>query len=261
MALSLFGGDEHLHHIVAEQDVAEELFALLAEARTIYLRDVVAGGKLYRRYAEDFVNGHRYIDCDRAVCRNCHEMNIHIVKGLLTDCAHLIQPLFTAADFSFEECMKLKRVYDRFVPSYPVVHRDYGPVTEVRPLSFGCDFTPKQMTGITACADTYHLFCVSPLRIEDMESLFACKEGFSIRVNNIRHVAILFDTLLEHSLIQTQWQAVLAKGRFLQTKDGKGFVTAASLSSALSAMRNNMTSAAHGIRRAIGRLEEPQEWQ
>ena len=171
MALSLFGGDEHLHHIVAAQDVAKELFALLVEARTIYLRDVVAGGKQYRRYAEDFVNGHRYIDCDRAACRNCHEMNIHIVKGLLTDCAHLIQPLFTAADFSFEECMELKRTYDRFVPSYPVVHRDYGPVTEVHPLSFGCDFTPKQMVGITACADTYHLFCVSPLRIEDMEGV------------------------------------------------------------------------------------------
>lgn len=254
MALSLFGGDEHMHHIVAEHDVAEELFALLAEARTIYLRDVVAGGKQYRRYVEDFVNGHRYIDCDRAACRNCHEMNIHIVEGLLTDCAHLIQPLFTATDCSFEAYMELKRAYDTFVPPPPVVHRDYSPVTEVRPLSFGCDFTPKQMTGITACADTYHLFCVSPLRIEDMESLFACKEGFSIRVNNIRHVAILFEALLEHSLIQSQWQSVLAKGRFLQTKDGKRFVTAASLSSALSAMRNNMTSVAHGIKRAISKL-------
>ena len=256
MALSLFGGDEHLHHIVAAQDVAKELFALLVEARTIYLRDVVAGGKQYRRYAEDFVNGHRYIDCDRAACRNCHEMNIHIVKGLLTDCAHLIQPLFTAADFSFEECMELKRTYDRFVPSYPVVHRDYGPVTEVHPLSFGCDFTPKQMVGITACADTYHLFCVSPLRIEDMEALFACKKGFSIRANKIRYVAVLFDALLEHSFIQHRWQSVLGQGRFLQTKDGDRFVSAANLSSALSVVRKNMTSVAYNIRRAIGQLEE-----
>lgn len=229
---------------------------MLSEARTIYLRDVVAGGKLYRRYAEDFVNSHRYIDCDRATCRNCHEMNIHIVKGLLTDCAHLIQPLFTASNFSFEGCMELKRTYDTFVPPHPVSYRDNGPLVEVHPLSFGCDFTRKQMTGITACADAYHLFCVSTLRIEDMEALFACKEGFFIRVNNIRHVAILFDTLLEHSFIQVQWQSVLDKGHFLQTKNGKGFVTAASLSSALSAMRNNMTSAAYGIKRAIGKLKE-----
>lgn len=255
MALSLFGGSKHLHHFVAEQDVAKELFALLAEAKTMYLRDVVTGGKQYRRYAEDFVNSHRYIDCNRAVCRNCHEMNIHIVQGLLTDCAHLVQHLFIAGDFSFEKCMELKRMYDTFVPQHPVVHRDYG-LKEMPPLSFGCNLTREQMTGITACADTYHLFCVSSLCVEDMEALFACKEGFSIRVNNIRRVAILFDALLEHSFIQAKWQAVLEKGRFLRTKDGKGLVSASSLSSALSAMRNNMTSAAYGIRRAINELKE-----
>ena len=40
------------------------------------------------------------------------------------------------------------------------------------------------------------------VRMEDMETLFACKEGFRIRVNNIRHVAVLFDALLERSYIQ-----------------------------------------------------------
>lgn len=45
MALSLFGGKKHLHHFVAEQDVAKELFALLVEAKTMYLRDVVTGNK------------------------------------------------------------------------------------------------------------------------------------------------------------------------------------------------------------------------
>lgn len=140
------------------------------------------------------------------------------------------------------------------MPSPSIMYRDDGSVG-VQPLSFGCNFTHKQMIGITACANTYHLFCVSPLRIEDMEALFSCKQGFCIRVNNIRHVAILFDALLEHSFIQAQWQAVLDSGRFLQTKNGKGFVSASSLSSALSAMRNNMTSAAYGIRRAISELK------
>ena len=92
--------------------MAEELFALLTEAKTVYLQEVKIHGKQYRRYVEDFVNSHRYIDCDNAVCRNCHEMNIHIVKGLLTDCPYLIQPLFSAPSLSFEECMELKRKYD-----------------------------------------------------------------------------------------------------------------------------------------------------
>lgn len=183
-------------------------------------------------------------------------MNIHIVKGLLNDCPYLIQQLFVATDFSFEECMELKRMYDISMPPHFVMYREDGSAG-VQPLSFGCNFTHKQMISITACANTYHLFCVS-VCIEDMEALFACKEGFCIRVNNIRHVAIMFDALLEHSFIQAQWQAVLDSGRFLQTKDGKGFVSASSLSSALSAMRNNMTSVAYNIRRAIGELKE---WQ
>ena len=38
-----------------------------------------------------------------------------------------------------------------------------------------------------------------------------CRKGFSIRVNNIRRVVILFDALLENSLIQSRWQNVLGK--------------------------------------------------
>lgn len=143
MALSLFGGKKHLHHFVAEQDVAKEFFALLVEAKTMYLRDVVAGSKQYHRYVEDFVNSHRYIDCNHAVCRNCHEMNIHIVKGLLNDCSNLIRSLFTEADFSFEKCMELKRMYDMFVPpSQSITCCKDGP-TRIYPLSFGCNLTRK----------------------------------------------------------------------------------------------------------------------
>lgn len=238
-----------------EQDVAEEFFTLLSEARELYLQDVIVDGKRHDRYVDDFVNSHRYIDCDHAVCRNCHEMNIHIVRGLLGDYAHLIKPLFTAESFSFEECMELKRMYDTS-ESLPIADkcRVDEPISD-SPLSFGCNLTREQMAGIVSCANTYHLFCISTC-MEDMEALFACKEGFHIRVNNIRHVAALFDALLENSFIQSRWQAVLDKGRFLQSKDGKRFVSASSLSSALSTVRNNMTSVSSGIRQNIDRLKE-----
>lgn len=254
MALSLFGGKKHLHHFVEEQDVAKEFFALLVEAKTMYLRDVVAGSKQYHRYVEDFVNSHRYIDCNHAVCRNCHEMNIHIVKGLLNDCSNLIRSLFTEADFSFEKCMELKRMYDMFVPpSQSITCCKDGP-TRIYPLSFGCNLTRKQMIGITACANAYHLFCVSDVRVEDMEALFACRKGFSIRVNKLRLVAILFNSLLEHSLIRYEWQSTLETGRLLVRKSGKGFVSQSNLSSSLTALRKKMTSAAYGIQQAVDEL-------
>lgn len=151
--------------------------------------------------------------------------------------------------------MELRKQYDRSEPlPTPVEHRTYG-LTKAPPLSFGCNFTQEQMTGIVSCANTYHLFCVSMLRVEDMEALFSCKEGFHIRVNNLRHVVILFDALLENSLIQSRWQSVLDKGRFLQSKDGSRFITASNLSSALSAVRKNMTSVAYGIKRVIKELK------
>lgn len=199
---------------------------------------MIVDGKRYSRYVDDFINSHRYINCDNVVCRNCHEMNIHIVKGLLTECAHFIEPLFTVSDFSFEKCMELLRQYDRSGPfPTPVEHRT-DKVADAPPLSFGCNFTQEQMTGIVSCANTYHLFCVSMLR-----------------VNNLRHVVILFDALLENSFIQSRWQSVLDKGRFLQSKDGSRFITASNLSSALSAVRNNKTAVAYSIRRAIGLLK------
>ena len=216
---------------------------------------MIGDGKRYSRYVDDFINSHRYINCDNAICRNCHEMNVHIVKGLLTEYAHHIHSLFTSPNFSFEECMELRKQYDRSEPlPTPVVHRT-DKVTDAPPLSFGCSFTREQMIGIVACATAYHLFCVSTLCIEDMEALFACREGFCIRVNNIRHVAVLFDALLENSLIQPHWQSVLDKGKFLLSKDGKRFVSASSLSSALSSVRSNMGAVAYSIKKAIGQLE------
>lgn len=90
--------------------------------------------------------------------------------------------------------------------------------------------------------------------MEDMEALFACKEGFRIRVNNIRHVAVLYDALLERSYIQAHRQSVLERGKFLVSKDDKRIVTASSLSTALSAARIRPTSVVYAIRTMVGRL-------
>ena len=111
------------------------------------------------------------------------------------------------------------------------------------------------MKDIVACATAFHLFCVSTLCIEDMEALFSCRENFSIRVNNVRHVAVMFDALLENRLIEPYWQSVLDKGRFLVSKDGRSYVSS-SLSTALSIARIKKTAAANGIRKAIAGLKE-----
>lgn len=170
---------------------------------------------------------------------------------MLYDCAHLVKPLFAATDFSFEKCMEVKQTYDTFSP--PVTPCEPEKIWE-RPLSLECNLTRKQMISITACVNAYHLFCVSDVRVEDMEALFACRKGFSIRVNKLRLVAILFNSLLEHSLIRYEWQSTLETGRLLVRKSGKGFVSQSNLSSSLTALRKKMTSAAYGIQQAVDEL-------
>ena len=183
-------------------------------------------------------------------------MNLHIAGVLLADLSERTRLLFAADTFSFEDCMELKKMYDISDPELPADVHGTGFALNAPPLSFDCNFTEEQMTGIVACANAYHLFCVSAVSIEDMKALFACKEGFRIRVNNIRHVAVLFDALLERSYIQAHWQSVLERGRFLVSKDGKRFVTASSLSTALSAARSCMTSTTVSIRKVVSQLHE-----
>lgn len=219
------------------------------------MHDVVVGEKRYERFVEDFVNCHRYINCERTVCKNCHEMNILFVKGLLTDCKNLVKQFFESETFSFEDCMKLKSIYDTSSPLLLSCKNGLNSHFPA-PLSLECSFTKGQLASITACADAYHLFCVPSLKIEDMEALLACKDDFRIRVNNIRHVAVMFDALLENRFIQYHWQSVLEKGKFLLCKNGKGFVSASNLSTALSAARKNISSVSQGIRKAIGELKE-----
>ena len=231
-----------------------ELFVLLASARETYLRDVIDSGKLYRRFVDDFINSHRYIDCDNVACRNCHEMIIHVVRSILYDYQDYVRQIFSAGAFSLEDCMEMKRMYDTSEINSPAFAYDADSMATATSLSFECNFSKEQMTGIVSCANTYHLFYVPTVRMEDMEVLFACKEGFRIRVNNIRHVAVLFDALLERSYIQAHWKSVLERGRFLVSKDGKRFVTTSSLSTALSAARIRPTSVVYAIRTMIGQL-------
>ena len=254
MAFSLFGEWQHLRHIEDERHVAEELFALLSDAREIYLRDVVAGGKNYRRFASDFVSSRRYIGCDRTVCKNCHEMNIHIVKGLFDDCPALVKSFFEASSFTMEACVELKRLYDTVDLATPgIVFSDR---TSHAPLSFGCVFTQNQLEGIANCANRFGLFCKAEVTVDDMAALFGCQPGFHLKVYNIRRVAILFDALHGRNLIRWNWQTVLAKGKLLLKKDGSRFLNTSNLSAAVSDTRGSDDPVAFGIRRTVANLKE-----
>ena len=45
--------------------------------------------------------------------------------------------------------------------------------------------------------------------------LFKCDLDASIRVKNVRNVAVLFDAVAQYHLINNNWQYVMGEGRFL----------------------------------------------
>ena len=73
-------------------------------------------------------------------------------------------------------------------------------------------------------------------------------------VKNIRLLALLFDCLLEMSLIDSNWKSTLHKGCFLLDRNGAKVVSASNLSSSLSAIKRIDCTAKTRIRLAISKL-------
>ena len=96
------------------------------------------------------------------------------------------------------------------------------------------------MVRIADCANANHLFCVS-VTAEDINALLDCKSGYSIKVGNIRNVAILFDALLDNGMIKWNWKAAMAKGRHILSKNTGKAISATTLSSALSEIKKQPT--------------------
>ncbi len=227
-----------------------ELFQLLKSAKCYYYKDVVSQKKSYERYVEDFVNRNTYIDCDMAVCKNIHRMNLNIVNGILSKQKELVKEFVFEKEFYYETFESLMRIYNGKTDPPTLLSGSRQTI----PLSFGCSFTRQQIVHIANCARENYLFCISDLTEQHIEDLFSCRFGFQIRVRNIRLLATLFDCLLEMSLIDSNWKSTLHKGCFLLNRNGDNVISASNLSSSLSAIKRIDCAAKTRIRLAISKL-------
>lgn len=248
---SLFERWEARHrHFENDADVQNELFALFEKARNLYREEVVTNQKSYTRFVEDFYHGNRYISCHKCICKNIHEVNIHVVYQLLSDCYDLSIQFLTAENFTLQDCVQLKKAFDQTdcnpPKAFPTKHT---PVKEP-PLTFGRCLTKEQIMRITAIATANYLFSFYGDPQDDIRSLLECKKGFHLIAANIRNVAVMFDTLYEIGLISRGWQTVIEKRGLLYSKNGIP-VTASSLSSALSSIKRNPTAMTHAIRMMV----------
>ena len=241
--ISLFEKWQTTHeHFENETDALHELWIILLSARYSYRKEVLNGGKKHHRFVEDFACSHKHVNCNKASCRNAHEKNHNIANRILMERGDLAQHLFDSEEFTLEDCIKMKHVFDTTDAPPPNTVSFNTEVSETKPpLSFGYHLSLKQMVRIADCANVNHLFCVSVTAVEDIRALLECSNGYRITVENIRNVAILFDTLLENGMIDWNWKAAMARGGHLLSKNTGKPISATTLSSALSEIKKRPT--------------------
>ena len=241
-------------HFISEKDAQTELWILLLSVREMHWKyKRTMGEEVTGNLVEEFVSSHRHMNCANPQCRNIHGKNHNIARRILAERPDLAQKLFSCRTFTLGDSIKMKNVFDT-TDAPPPNKTHVADVSGMkRPLSFGCHLTYEQMVRIADCANTSHLFCVQEVRVEDMRSLLECKQGFQITVENIRNVAVMFDTMVEQKLIGWNWKTVMSSGKHLLSKTGKP-ISASSLSSALSEIKKHPTAMSRSIVQAIRRI-------
>lgn len=204
-------------------------------------------------FIELFERSHQYIDCDCARCKNSRQMAIGIIGTLFRDskCVSIIKK---KEDYSKQELIEL--FLQHVGTGLPILTRKKSSI-----LTLGCQLSDRQMDLLVELVQSHDIFDFadnSDVRSE-LCRLFKCDLDASIRVKNVRNVAVLFDAMAQYHLINNNWQYVMGEGRFLISikKDGtEKFITSSCLSSSLSRIRRNvsMTASQYAICKSIEQI-------
>ena len=90
---------------------------MLREAYDLYQVEVVNQGKLYQRYADDFVYSHEFHDDLDAWSKNEHQKNYRILDSLLSNRRDLIELFFNKENISESELIELLHLFNTTMPS------------------------------------------------------------------------------------------------------------------------------------------------
>lgn len=238
MGFSLFEESKRVHkHVECTEDFYRELYELFEIARSWYLRAEKNHMKT-EYFIELFERSHNYIDCDSARCKNSRQMVLGIIGTLFRDkkCVAIIKE---KEDFTHQEIIEL---YLHHVGTGMQVVYNKKSFT----LTLGCQLSDRQMDLLVELVQSHNIFdLASESDVRSMLcGLLNCNVGVSVRVKNVRNVAILFDAMAQYHLINNNWQYVMGEGRFLNRiqKDGtEKHITSSCLSSSLSRVRRNST--------------------
>ena len=204
-------------------------------------------------FIELFERSHHYIDCESARCKNSRLMALGIISALFRD-AKCVAVIKGKEDFSQQDLVEL--CLRHMGTDLPIVAHKKSSI-----LSFGCKLSDRQMDLMVELVQSEDIFDFADN--DDVRGelcrLFKCSAGTSIRVKNVRNVAVLFYAMAQRHLINNNWQHVVGKGRFLTKVQNDGtetYITSSCLSSSLSRMRKDgyLTATKHTINKSVEQI-------
>ena len=231
-----------------------EFFRMAFES---HKKEVLQEKKLYRRFAEDFLNSNYFIDCPFAACKNQHKKNFCILQDILKNRPDIIEKYFHKMEFNDEDYHEVIDMYN--TTSAPNV-RQYNdnappPTTVADTQLFDSYFDNNQLSLIAQLANEVHLF-TELVSVDDIRQLFGCTLQRPLQATNNRVFAYFFDQLCEHGLVCFKWQSVLVKNRqVLSSTSGTPF-TASKLSSATNKAKGTSRSIYQHIRKAVQKIAQ-----
>ncbi len=193
-------------------------------------------GKLYRRYADDFVFSHEFHDAIDAFSRNEHQKNFHILQSLLLERRDLVESVFSKEDVCNDDLLKMLHIFNTTIPSSKAVMLG-NRTGKNRVVSFHSCMNIDDCDILVRCCNDASVFKES-VTSSDLLSLFEGKRTAPLHSRNNRLVAFFFTQLSIYDLIIRNWQYVLANNKSIVSSTGVSTLAQKNLSEAVYANSN-----------------------
>lgn len=235
-----------------------DLNSLLREVLTSYKAEVVAGGKLYKLFAMDFLNSHHHTDRRDAAGLNEHRKNLGILKGILFTRRDLLvrfSEVNTPDDALLKDLLHLYYTTEAPPPKQEGDTPLASAAKQNHSLSLGCCLDEDQLSLIANCANEARVF-VEVLDASMLRSLLEGKLTVPLTSRNNRMLAYLFDQLCCHGLILPRWQNLLEQAGSICGPKGNKPLRHDQFANALTHARNSPNSMQKKIRNCVQQVQE-----
>lgn len=232
-------------HLTTPKSGESGLLELIREVYDLYQVEVINQGKIYQRYADDFLYSHEFHDAVDAWSKNEHQKNYRIVDKLLTNRRDLVESFFRSSNLNDSDLRELLHQFDTTLPTSKT-NNSVGRLHDEAAIQFCSCLDMDDLNVLARCCNDAKIFH-EVIVVEDLLSLLDGNLKDPLHSCNNRLVAFFFDQLAIYNLIIRNWQYVLAQKKSIVSSTGKGTMTQKSLSSALYSISNLEMSAKEKI--------------